>query len=177
MAPLTLVMLQRHPGYRKTVSIAGFIVTLASMVGASFANNIAQLLGTQGILLGFGGSLLYFPVFIYVDEWFVKRRGLAYGVLIAGDGAGGVIIPLIMEWILNAWGFRTALRAWAIVLFVLTIPCLYFLKPRTPDNSNDQTSVGLDIRFLQSPAFWILQAGNMLQSLGYFMPLYYMPCE
>ncbi|CAI6237884.1 unnamed protein product [Periconia digitata] len=175
MAPFVYALLQRHPTHRKTCSVVGFVIILGSFVGASFANKVSDLLATQGILFGFGGSLLYFPVFVFVDEWFVERRGLAYGALIAGDGAGGVIVPLTMEWVLNTWGFRTALRIWAIVYVILVTPALFFLKPRPANNEDQQANRTFDMRFLKSPAFWILQLGNFIQGLGYFMPLYYMP--
>jgi MFS family permease len=176
-APLVYGTLQRYPTYSRKLCLVGFVILLAGLIGASFANTVSQLLATQGILYGVGGSLLYFPVFIYLDEWFNKRRGLAYGIAIAGDGAGGVITPLAMEWILQKWHFRTAMRAWAIVFLLLTSLSLFFLKHRVTDRQSGQNSRGFDMRFLKSPAFWILQAGNAVQALGFYMPLLYMPCE
>lgn len=166
---------QRYPEYRRRVSLLGFVIMLSGMVGASFANTVTQLLATQGVLYGLGGTLLFFPCYTYLDEWFLKRRGLAFGVLIAGDGTGGVIIPLVTEWILSRWSFRTAMRAWSIISFLLISASLVFLKPRTNKRSTTQVSRGLDVRFFKSPAFWILQVGNIFQGLGYFMPILYMP--
>jgi hypothetical protein len=176
-APIIYSVLQRYRSYRKTIIITGFIIMLSSLAGASFANTVLQLLVTQGILYGLGGSLLYFPIFSYVDEWFLKHRGLAFGVMIAGDGAGGVVIPFVMDWILSHWGFRTALRVWAIVCLLLTTPALFFLKPYPSTHMISPNSGDIDFRFLTTPAFWILQAGNFIQGLGHFMPLLYMPSK
>lgn len=41
----------------------------------------------EGVLYAIGGSLLYSPAMFYVDEWFVKKKGLAFGVMWAGVGA------------------------------------------------------------------------------------------
>ncbi len=70
-------------------SIAGLALTVASLLGASFANTVPQLIGTQGVLYAIGGVLFYSPVIVYMDEWFITRKGLAYGVMWAGSGVGG----------------------------------------------------------------------------------------
>ncbi len=110
VAPIVYCALRKFPAYRKLCTIAGFIVSMASLLAASFANTVPGLLATQGVLYAIGGSIHYFPAFLYLDEWFVRRRGLAFGIFIAGGGAAGIVIPLSMTWILETWGFRTAAR-------------------------------------------------------------------
>jgi MFS family permease len=174
-APIVYGMLRKYPQYRKACSVIGFAILLCGLIGASFAQTIPQLLATQGVLYAIGGSLHYFPAFLYLDEWFVQRRGLAYGTVWAGGGAAGVAIPLTMGWVLMNWGFRTALRTWAVITVVLTTPALVFMKGRLPDRHADMGPQKLDMRFLRSPAFWVLEAGNIIQCLGYFMPGLYLP--
>lgn len=175
-SPFVYGLLWRFPEYRKTFCVAGFVIVLCSLVGASFANTISQLLATQGVLYAVGGSLHYFPAFLYLDDWFVKRRGTAYGVFIAGAGAAGVVIPFVMEWLLNTWGFRTALRVWAVVSVVLTLPVFFFLKTKSSNVLATGVPHRSEFKFLRSPALWLLFAGNVIQSLGYFMPMLYLPC-
>lgn len=175
-APLIYGLLRRFPKYRKMLSVMGYIVLLASIVGASFANTASQLLATQGVLYALGGSVHYFPAFLYLDEWFVRRKGLAYGIFIAGAGIAGIVTPFAMSWILDTWGFRTALRTWAILSFTLTTPALFFMKRRIPHSQSSRGPIKLDLTFLKSPSLWILLFGNIIQSLGYFMPTFYMPC-
>ena len=176
-APIVYCALRKFPSYRKLCTITGFIIAMASLIGASFANSVPGLLATQGVLYAIGGSLHYFPAYLYLDEWFVRRRGLAYGVFIAGAGAAGVAIPLTMGWILHNWGFRTALRVWVVVCILLTTPVFFVLKARLPDQHADRGPHKFEFRFLKSPAFWTLLAGNVAQSLGNFMPALYMPCK
>jgi hypothetical protein len=176
-APIVYTILRKFSHWRKRCSVIGFIILLGSLVGASFANTIPQLVATQGIMYAVGGSLHYYPVFLYLDEWFVARKGMAYGVVWAGGGASGVAIPLIMQWILETYGFRTALRTWAIASTVLTLPCLYFMKGRLPDQHASMGPRRTDFGFLKSSAFWILELGNMFQAFGYFMPSLYLPCK
>ena len=177
-APVSYLMLRKFPRWRKRSSIIGFFILTASLIGASFANTVPELLITQGVLYGIGGSVNYFPVFTYLDEWFVARKSFAYGVVWAGGGTAGAVIPLIMEWILHRWGYRTALRTWVVISTVLTIPALFFMKGRLPVQHASTGPRKTELGFLKgSTAFWVLTTGNILQSLGYYMPSLYLPCR
>ena len=89
---------------------------IVALVAASFATQVVHLISTQGLLYGLGASLVYSPFTFYIDQWFVKRKGLAYGVFWAGTGFCGSLTPTLMEWAINNYGFRITLRAWALVL-------------------------------------------------------------
>lgn len=76
-----------------------------------------------------------------------------------------------MDVLLDKYGFRWALRAWAAIVFVLTAPALYFVKPRLPPSRVRR----FNLSFLINPTFFILQLGNVVQGLGYFIPSIYLP--
>ena len=59
-------------------------------------------------------------------------------------------------------------------MIILTAPLLFFLKPRVPI-STVHTSRPVNISFVRSPLFWALQACNVTQALGYFLPTNYLP--
>ena len=48
-----------------------------------------QLIILQGVGVGIGGGLLYYPVIKLLPEWFSARRGFAGGIIFAGTGVGG----------------------------------------------------------------------------------------
>ena len=66
------------------------------------------------------------------------------------------------------------LRTWAIVLVVLSGPLLYFVKPRVPLPATLRPR-RLNFAFIRTSTFWILQGGNIAQSLGFFLPNIYLP--
>jgi len=68
------IALRKFPYWRKRCSVIGFIILLGGLVGASFANTIPQLIATQGVMYAIRGSIHYYPVFLYLDEWFVARK-------------------------------------------------------------------------------------------------------
>ena len=92
----------------------------------------------------------------------------------AGDGAGGVVMPLILEELLSKYGFRITLRALACAMVVIMAPLLAFLKPRLPMPAASAARK-IDVRFLKTPVFWVLQAFNVVQATGYFLPSNYLP--
>ncbi|KAH8161828.1 hypothetical protein CIB48_g6427 [Xylaria polymorpha] len=155
-------VLQKWPTRRKACAILGVSFLAIALVGASFAQHVVDLLLTQGILYGLGGAMLYTPFVIQLGEWFVERKGLAFGLLWAGTGISSAVVPPLMEWGLSKYGFRTMLRAWALATGRLPIP-----------SKGSSFSSNLDC--LANSAFWILQCGNIIQGLGYFMPSIYLP--
>lgn len=116
LAPVVIAMLQRWPSQRKNVSLIGLAIIVAALVAASFSKHVFHLVLTQGALYGVGGAMMYNPFVFYLDEWFIERKGLAYGIFWAGAGLCSAIIPFMMEWALSEYGFRTTLRAWAFFL-------------------------------------------------------------
>jgi MFS family permease len=75
--------MQRWPQLRRPAMFAGSIVLVISLVAASFCNSVSGLLATQGVLYAIGGMVVYFPTIQYIEEWFVARRGMAYGVMVS----------------------------------------------------------------------------------------------
>ena len=87
---------------------------VASMIAASFCDTIGGLIVAQGVLLGIGGSILYFPAAAMVDEWFIKRKGIAYGIMWSGTGSAGIVVPFLLQWLLDSYGHKSTFRIWAI---------------------------------------------------------------
>ncbi|KAI0187146.1 major facilitator superfamily domain-containing protein [Astrocystis sublimbata] len=110
----------------------------------------------------------------YLNEWFVKRKGLAYGIMWSGTGLAGVVLPLLLESLLESIGFRNTLRVWAGVLFVITTPLACFIKPRIPPSATTHVRA-FNLWFLVTPAFLIYQAANIIESMGFFLPGIYLP--
>ena len=105
--------MSRYPQSQKSIGTLGLILMVLSLVLASFSTKVWHLLLSQGILYGFGATLMYNTYITWLDTWFVKRKGLAYGIFWASMGSCGAVMPFIMDWALPKWGFRRFLRAWA----------------------------------------------------------------
>lgn len=60
------------------------------------------------------------------------------------------------------------------MIVIPAAPLPFILKPRLPV-STTHTAPPVDASFLRSPLFWILQAFNIVEALGYFLPANYLP--
>ncbi|EAS28118.2 MFS monocarboxylate transporter [Coccidioides immitis RS] len=148
-SPICFMAMQKWPFWRTWSIRIGFIIIIAALVTSSFATDVWQLVFTQGALYAVGGTLAYGPAIVFVDEWFVRQKGLAYGVMWAGTGFAGVTVPFLMSWMLGRFHLKPI--AWAVIVAILAIPLFFVVKSRTP----------------------IL--GNIFKGLGYFMPTIYLP--
>ena len=74
-------IISRYLNQRKNMMWLGLFLCFLSCVTSSFATKVWHLILSQGALYGCGTVLLYTPTFSLMNEWFVKRRGLAYGVM------------------------------------------------------------------------------------------------
>lgn len=115
-SPLVALACQRFPKSRRIANFVGLAIMTIALVAASYTNTTGALLATQGILFGIGGLTMYFPAMYVIDEWFIARKGLAFAIIWTGTGVGGAIFPFVSQWLLDTYGFRTALRVWAVVI-------------------------------------------------------------
>ena len=115
-APLTFAAFQHWPTFGRRGLFFGLPIIVAAVFLSSLATEVWHLVLTQGVLYAIGGCLLYYPIYNYIEEWFVRRRGFAYGIMWAGSGCGGLVGPLVLNWGLGRYGVKTFLRGWAIAL-------------------------------------------------------------
>ena len=69
------------PWTQRWLSTIGLVIMCLSLAAASYVTNITQLALTQGVMYGIGGCLAFTPAIIFTNEWFVKRRGFAFGLV------------------------------------------------------------------------------------------------
>lgn len=79
--PIIFAVLQIWPRFRPYCTGVGLFIMCLALALSSFATTTTHLIASQGIFYAIGGSLAYSPCIIYMDEWFVKRKGLAFGIM------------------------------------------------------------------------------------------------
>ncbi|KAK6062922.1 major facilitator superfamily transporter [Seiridium cupressi] len=171
--PFVLVICRLYPRWARWFTLFGLFAASLSIAMSSFCTSVPQLIGTQGILFGVGGCIAYCPCTLYIDEWFVRRKGMAYGVVWSAAGVGGVALPLLLEYLLNNYGFQTATRIWACILFACSAPLSFFIVPRLPYSANTHNKP-FNLRFIKSRRFALHQVANLIQGTGYFLPNIYL---
>ena len=190
--PLITLLVRRFQRYRILIVWVGYVICILGLFLGSFADSIGTLILTQGILYGSkkvhrsgmigpvlickiaGFVTFYFPVLSIVNEWWISRRGFAFGIITSAAGASGIAMPLVIEALLNRYGFRTSLRAIATAMVILTGPLIFLIKPRLPI-SQSSTTARTDWSFARNPLLLVYCTANMAQGLGFFFPSLFLP--
>lgn len=125
-------------------------------------------------MYGLGFVIFYYPILSMVNDFWIARRGMAYGLIASAAGVSGTVMPFVFTAMLNKYGYPTTLRAVAVGLFVLTGPLIPLFKSRTPD-ADISVSPRTDWSFLRLRLFWVYCTSNIAQGFAYFFPGLYLP--
>nr|OQO30280.1 hypothetical protein B0A51_03106 [Rachicladosporium sp. CCFEE 5018] len=176
-APVMISVVRRFARYRKLMIWVGLsirAICILSLLASSFATTLGGLVATQGVLYGLGFITFYYPILSILNEYWIARRGLAYGIMCSASGLAGTVFPFAIETSLRRYGYPTTLRAIAVGLCILTGPLIPFLRPRVPVSAATAPS-RTDWSFLHDPTFWLYSTSNLAMGLGYFFPSLYIP--
>ncbi|KAK4054779.1 hypothetical protein OIV83_000703 [Microbotryomycetes sp. JL201] len=187
LGPLVALVLNPRPRWRSWAIRSGTVLCFVGLLSSSFATQAWQLLLSQGLLYSVGGSMVYYPTFSFLSEWFVARRGFANGICFAGTAVGGLIYPFVMDALLSKFGAATTLQALAVSTAVLISASLPLLRPRLPlpsrnmsrserDHDSTDPSNGSNKKKLwKSKRLLIFLVANFAQAIGYFIVALYLP--
>lgn len=173
LMPIVYLVLTRYPYLRRYCGPLGLVISFVSLTGSAFVDTIGALIATQGVLYAIGCSLLFSPINIYMDEWFVQKKGMAHGIMWAGKASVGVMAPFIFSEMLSRVGHRVTILSWAACSALLMLPTMFFMKPRVPV-ARTASARRISYAFLKSLAFWMMFSGVVVQALGYMMPSTYL---
>lgn len=115
----------------QSFSILGFVAAYASY---SLAQNVYHLY-LSSLLVGFFylNSVLI-PVSMMITNWFVKKRGVAMSLAMAGIGLGGFIFSPVVTYLLGAFGWRNTYRIMAGIVLVVAFPVAFFILKKKPED-------------------------------------------
>lgn len=89
-----------------------------------------------GVLAATGLSLAgWTPITVIVSDWFVKNRGLSFGILSAGFG-GSLVYATLAQYLISAFGWKTAYVIIGGSSIVIIVPlCGLFIRERPPNGN------------------------------------------
>lgn len=115
-----------------------------------------------------------------ISHWFDRRRGIALGFIMAGMGAGAVVMPSAVHSVITKFGWRAAFGCSGAVILLISLPLLWlFLKEKpeqmglepdgggdgfarsSPPDSDSGMSFGEAAR---TPTLWLLLCAFILVS-------------
>lgn len=116
----------------RQVGVAGSIIFFIGSFTSAFANSAVLLAFAYGVLQGIGLGLMVPATLTSFNKYFFRRRTFAMGVAQVITGIGSMILPIILQKLMQIYGFRgTQLIISAISLHSLF--CAAVQIPPTPD--------------------------------------------
>ena len=80
-----------------------------------------------------GAFLLFLPVPIILNRWFVKKRGLAMSIAAVFSGLSSMVLNPVYASVIAHYGWRTAYRFVGLLSFAVMAPFLLFVLRGTPE--------------------------------------------
>lgn len=111
-------------------SIVGFALAYASY---GIAPGVWSMYVSAFFIGVFYFSAALIPVAIIVRSWFLKKRGLAMALSMAGIGIGGFIFSPILTALLEHIGWRGSYAIMALIAVVLSLPLALFVIKQNPE--------------------------------------------
>jgi MFS family permease len=107
-----------------------------------------------------GNGTAYLGYSRAISTWFIRRRGLALSMMLAGGSCGAMLLPVIAQAAITHYGWRSAYAILGMLAFALGFPLAALFLREQPDTASfAQQSLkpeGLVRDALRGRIFWII---------------------
>lgn len=160
----------------RRVTMAGVASMGAGLCLMSLAQNLVHYGLIQLTLVTMGGFVvLFYGSATVVNNWFERRRGLAFGFFFTGISLGAALV-FVVNFLVESLGWRDATLVIGVTTFVIGLPLASILRDRPedfgmlpdgdpPDSARARPAAGfaehgLTLRqAMRTSAFWTLSIG------------------
>jgi sugar phosphate permease len=132
MAPFAAALIERY-GVRRIVLTALALIAIG-LSGAYVMQSLWQLVLFWGVIAGIGSGMTALVLgAIVANRWFSSHRGLVLGLLTASTATGQLAFLPLAAWLVEKFGWRTALLPPFVALFLAAILIVLFMRDRPSD--------------------------------------------
>ncbi|KAJ8310064.1 hypothetical protein KUTeg_011929 [Tegillarca granosa] len=185
IAPLVLLL-------TKTVScrvftISGSIIIFSSLIVSAYLTSLPALIICLGVFQGIGFGFTFVTSNLVVNQYFDKKRPIAFGIAMCGGAVGTTIYPVLQDFILKEFGLSNA-------LLLNAAPDLVFQSwirrtnkqrgkakdesdelGRTSSSSHRNRTSSSNLGIFKDPLFVAFFLTTLVITIGEFIPLYFLP--
>ncbi|HQX77318.1 MAG TPA: MFS transporter [Steroidobacteraceae bacterium] len=111
----------------------GAVCLALGMSLIAVSRNVWEFILVFGLLMSVGATLLG-PIGAntIVARWFAQRRGRALGITAIGTSLGGLLVPLLLQTLIDAYGWRIACLWMAAIALLLLLPPIWLVVRNRP---------------------------------------------
>ena len=114
-------------GPRVVVTFCGFLIGVGYLLMSQVSTSWHLYL-FYGVIIGVGMGGVWVPLLSSVARWFVRRRSMMTGIVIAGAGIGSFIGPQVVSRLIEAHDWRLTFVMLGIVVLVAVVLGAQFLR-------------------------------------------------
>jgi MFS family permease len=188
MGPLVGVWIDRY-GSRRVMAIGALVMAsgfgLMGLIRSLWQLYALNVIGAIGI-----ACVAWIPNQTIISNWFTRKRGMAMGIALAGIGFGGLIMPLLANFLIAEFGWRAAFAGLGSLVLVIVVGVTLAIvrsqpadlgllpdgEPAGPEEQpghqiggtgEDAEVPGLSLsEAVKTGAFWLLSLGHFLWTFG-----------
>lgn len=178
----------------RVVIATGGICLGAALISMAFVTHLWQPYLIYGLVAALGQGTAYVPCNATVARWFVRRRGLAVGLVGIGHSLGTVVGPPLAQVLVQTVGWRTAYGVFGSTVLVVLVAVALVMR-RDPaelgqhpdgerperagsgegDGERDADGGGWTLgEAMRTRAFWILASAFVATWIPVFAPFVHM---
>ncbi|KAH7078453.1 major facilitator superfamily domain-containing protein [Paraphoma chrysanthemicola] len=154
----------------KYLLVFGTFFHVFGLMMTSLCDEYYQFFLAQGVCSPLGLNCIFQAATTTIPTWFLKKRGLAYGIMAAGSGLGGIIFPIMATHLIPEVGFGWTMRIIAFVIFGLCLIATITVTSRLPP-----TPRAFELKVFLEPfkdtKFNLVTASSFFFFLGLFIPI------
>ncbi len=157
----------------KPLALVAAVLLAVGLVLTSMVHTLWVGYLTYG--LGVGGAVAfgYVPMVAMVGGWFARSRTAALGVAVSGIGLGNLVATYGSAELIDAHGWRTTYRTYAVIGAVLLVVAAFCVerppKPAVAAPSRPLAEVA------RTPPFRVMYLSMLVMSQALFIPFVFLP--
>lgn len=131
VSPFLGIAVDRHP--LRVLACFGVAMLAFGFIWLSFTTAMWQVILAYGVCMSVA-MILMGPVLVssMLARWFERHRGLAMGIAALGTSVCGFVLPPLLQWGIEDWGWREAFRIFALGFAVVLLPLAWLLLEDSP---------------------------------------------
>ena len=88
---------------------------------------------TGMVTMGFGSIGGFAPAWAAINNWFVRKKGLAMGIGMGSQGIGGALLAPVIASLIVVFGWRVAAAVMGLAVIFLVLPVTSLVRTRPED--------------------------------------------
>jgi len=128
----------------RLVALVGAIIATLSVATSAINGDFYWFFTFFSIFGGIGSGLIVVQGNVTVQKYFLKRRGIANGIFMAGGALGNMLMPIILRFSIHTFGFKITLLLHAACISLTILSALSFKPIKSSEEGLKSTSDLLD---------------------------------